>query len=161
MSVIVRIVHPNGRPIESRVFSSSPISVGRSATSVLRLEDPRVSPQQGVLAFTSEAIQYLDYGSAIKATVDGVPLTPGIPVRLQDSSVVQIGPYRFCVKHPDQGPLPSKEMADDKTDLACMAPGSAGKKTSLPLRSVPPASPPERPGEHPCATCEVGKPNDD
>jgi hypothetical protein len=98
MKIIVRIAHPDGRAVESRVFHTSPVSIGRAAGNMLRLEHHCMRSRQGILVFTAETIEYVDYGSTVAPRIDGIPAQEGVPVRLQDLSLVEVGPFRSSVE---------------------------------------------------------------
>jgi predicted component of type VI protein secretion system len=112
----VRLAGEHSRPIESRAFSTSPVSVGSGPNSILRLDDRTVSPCQGVLAFTPNVVRYVDCGSPTRSSIDGVLLTAGIPVRLEEASLVEIGRYRFCVEL-NRYASPPPEMAVNTAEL--------------------------------------------
>jgi hypothetical protein len=57
--LIVRLARPNGHPVETLVFARSPISVGSAPNSLIRLNDPTISPCQAVIDFTATAIRYM------------------------------------------------------------------------------------------------------
>jgi hypothetical protein len=97
--LVVRIARLKLRgSIEEEVFDESPITVGSVSGNALRLEHPLVSPHQGVVTFTPTAVHYMDHKVATATIVDGVPALPETPVPLQPDTLVQVGPFRFCVE---------------------------------------------------------------
>jgi hypothetical protein len=89
LMVVVTNSEADGSP-ETHVFPDSPITVGRSPLSALRLPDPRVEPQQGVLFFTSSAIKYLDCSNPIVAPGD-----PSALVHLTGGAALRIAPFEI------------------------------------------------------------------
>jgi hypothetical protein len=89
LMVVVTNLEAAGPP-ETHVFRDSPITVGRSPLSALRLPDPRVELQQGVLFFTSSAIKYLDCSNPIVA-----PRDPSAIVHLTGGAALDIAPFRI------------------------------------------------------------------
>lgn len=97
--LIVRIARPKlGRPVETRIFIESPVSVGSGPNNALRLEHPRVAAYQGVLTFTPTSVQYTDCDATASAVIDGVAVKPGIRNTLRNGTLVQVGPFMICVE---------------------------------------------------------------
>ncbi|MEO0602296.1 MAG: FHA domain-containing protein [Myxococcota bacterium] len=65
--------------------------IGRSPSCDLQLDHPTVSAEHAVLFWEASSWQLRDLGSRNGTRVDGRPLEPGVPVRLEPDAVVQFG----------------------------------------------------------------------
>src|SRR5262245_11451594 len=75
---------------DTHVFRVCPVTVGSSRESALRLGDPRVAAQQGLLFFTQSAITYLDCSRLGAAEGD-----PPEVIDLRAQAAMRIGPFEI------------------------------------------------------------------
>lgn len=94
--LLVRIAHPHVGRIETRVFTGSPVTIGRSRSNVLRLDHGDVPNRQGEIRFTSTLVEYVGADDAPGAIIGGVPVAARASVLLASDTLIQIGPYRLC-----------------------------------------------------------------
>jgi len=104
-------------PIE-REFSESPISIGRDAGSLLRMDHPAVSKRQGALVFTSDGAYYVHHATESGAVVGGIELDAGVAVPLRNDSSIQFGAFKVQVELDVQlGAAPGTPLTDDTTEV--------------------------------------------
>lgn len=96
--LLVRIAHPHIGRIETRVFTESPVTIGKSATNVLRLEHSNVPDRQGEIRFTSTLVEYVGADDAPGVIIAGVRLASRASLLLGSDTLVQIGPFRLCAE---------------------------------------------------------------
>lgn len=79
----------------ARSFTRAPVLVGRQYANHLRLDARLVSRRHGAFLFSTNGLQYIDYGSANGTYVDGVRIAPYLPIDIRDSSVITIVPFQI------------------------------------------------------------------
>lgn len=104
-------------------------TIGRQAGNDLRLNLPQVSRRHAQLDCTGSECQITDLGSANGTHVNGVELTPDVPVPLCHNAIIKIGPVKLTfeqvpVEAPQEkepppaeessaGPLPGTEEVEE------------------------------------------------
>lgn len=97
--LIVKLIRPDSpEAVETQVFSNSPVFVGASAASSIRLKDPLISAHQGVFIFTRERVRYVDYSTKTSAIVDDVFAAPGESFPVHKDTLLWIGPFALRVE---------------------------------------------------------------
>jgi hypothetical protein len=79
----------------ARSFTRAPVLVGRQDANHLRLDARVVSRRHGAFLFSTNGLQYVDYGSANGTYVDSVRVAPYRPIDIRDSSVIAIVPFQI------------------------------------------------------------------
>src|SRR5258708_4216613 len=80
----------DGEYVGSRLFTARDVTIGRAARSMLRLEDPSVSPEHAVIRFTGRVCLIEDLGSRTGIVVGGRKVSAHL-VQIDDELV--IGPF--------------------------------------------------------------------
>jgi pSer/pThr/pTyr-binding forkhead associated (FHA) protein/multidrug resistance efflux pump len=137
----VRIIYPDGHE-ETMQLTKATVRLGRSVEgNDIVLVDSQVSRRHAELQCSNQSIQVMDLGSGNGVWVDGVRITPHIPVGLADGSTFAIGRVRFVVQVLSQN---GKEVSDGGattfTPPSALLPTTAVKSSTT--RSQP-AEPPQ------------------
>src|SRR5581483_1231522 len=98
MRLVVRIAVPGRRTIESRMFTTSPVTVGSSDTNALQLPAASVLPEEGMFLFEGDEVAYVGHEEGAVIRVDGILAQPCIPIRLRPLSVIDVGECRLSVE---------------------------------------------------------------
>lgn len=92
---VVELYEPRTERTLIQTFARSPVVVGSSPRTALRLEDPAVAPVHGEIWFGED---FLSFGNlASKTWLDDHPLEVGVLAPLTDSSALMVGPYCLTI----------------------------------------------------------------
>jgi hypothetical protein len=115
-----------------KVFTHFPVRVGRGAGNDLRLKARSVSRQHGVFAHQRGALlQYMDLQSENGTFLDGIRIEPQILVRLRDSDVLLINPYRLTFYFRQGRPRPDRHVTEALPPLSAGPPSISLWKDTL------------------------------
>jgi hypothetical protein len=79
-------------------FLRSPVRIGRDPAGDVVLDEPFVSLRHGLVQFDDREAWYTDLGSRNGTSLEGRPLTPDEPARLEPGQALAIGPLRLAVE---------------------------------------------------------------
>ncbi len=96
LTAIVRDVQTTTMVAQS--FTRSPVLVGRQFGNPLRLDARIVSRRHGAFLFSTDGLQYIDYGSANGSYIDGIRADANRPIDIRDSSVITIAPFQIVAQ---------------------------------------------------------------
>ena len=116
--LVVKIFNDRSPEPIMREFFESPVSIGRDAGNLLRLDHPSVSKRQGALVFTSDGAYYVHHATERGAVVGGIELDAGVAVPLRNDSSIQFGPFKVQVElDVPPGAVPGTPLAEDTTEV--------------------------------------------
>jgi pSer/pThr/pTyr-binding forkhead associated (FHA) protein len=112
--IVTMVRFKPGSPIETRIYTESPVSIGRGPNNILRLDHPSVACRHGAFQFTSARASYIDYGQQGDTIIGGQSVAAQTPISLREDTLIEIGIFRICV---DLCAVPSDPLVEDKFRL--------------------------------------------
>ncbi len=106
----IKLVRVSGPPSFSGFageVAASPISIGRGSDSVVRLDDQSVSRTHASITLEEDGVHVRDCGSRGGTSVNMMRIEEDESVRLGDSDLLLIGPWKILVRLPGDVPPPS------------------------------------------------------
>jgi len=127
---IVRVSGPAAFADFSGEVTETPMVVGRGSESTIRLDDPSVSRTHASIMVERDGVHVRDAGSRGGTSVNMMRLEEGESVRLSDSDLLLVGPWKLLIRLPGDVPPPTSGE-EPETEVAAeppakMTPASRG-----------------------------------
>jgi predicted component of type VI protein secretion system len=143
MALLVRIRDASSGSDETRIFTSSPVRIGRNPLNDLTLDYGFVSQWHGVIKFDRSDINYVDLGSTNGTQVDGRRVPERTPVRISGPATkTSIGSLELTAQWTDETHDPAVGRPKIRTQFMTNLPDWAQGISAAPPGPIEPARPP-------------------
>jgi|GEM_PF-2297717 len=107
--IIIELLSPKGKAIESRhIFDKDKVSLGRSYSNDLILDDEYVSPEHILISFDDGIIQLQDLSSENGILVNNIPENESGTVEVKSGDIISLGTTRLKIFSPEHPVEPAR-----------------------------------------------------